>query len=362
MKLLCYSDIHHAALYPGGITEEDIAAVEERFTNIAVERKVDATLFNGDRFLSHTPEDWVRVYADKAQRRRNDLGIVNFSLVGNHDWWGKTHIRGHSNRQAQQVWGDLLPNLVVMDEPKTYRHPSVPGLHLHALPAEFEPDLSLYDFSEGGIHILAFHACLKGALLDDETDYRSPTGIPLSAIDDPRFTLVLGGDLHIPQKLPFKNTVGGYVGAAIQQTRRDRGENRQFLLIDTDTMDFEFIDTGCPRFFDLHVSVENGQIDQNWVLQALQAAEEDPARTILSIFVHGPRQAVETYKVPDMTGLVRSVMAIRRIPSQKKKVSVVKAPEVTTPLESFEGYLKVDGVNLQGLSSVDLLSKAKEVL
>jgi DNA repair exonuclease SbcCD nuclease subunit len=364
MKILAFSDIHHALGYPGGIVTSDIVDVERRFNALALERQVDVCIFAGDRFLSHTPEDPVRVAADLVQRERNDLGLVTFSLVGNHDWWGKSHVRGHSNRMAQDVWADRLPNLVIMDQPKTYRHPKVPGLVVHALPAEFDPDLTLYEFDPQALNILVFHACIKGALLDDETEYRSPQGVPLSQIDDPRFHLVLGGDLHIPQRLPFKNTVGGYIGSCIQQTRRDRGELRAFLEVTFDgphLIDpFEFIDSGCPRFFDIHHKVVDGAIDDEWVESTLVANGENPARVILTVFLHGTRDELDQFVVPPIQ-CVRHLMSIRKVPSGTTYKTTQHAAVITaSPLQVFEQYLAEK--DLAGMNPESLILKAAKVL
>lgn len=366
MRTLSFSDIHYAALYPGGIRCDDVLRVEQQFTDLAVKLKVDVCFFAGDRFLSHTPEDWVRVLADGEQRRRNILKIPTFSLVGNHDWWGKTHVRGHSNRQAQYVWGDVMDYLVIMDELKTYTHPAVPGLFVHALPAEMEPNNDAYDFSQTGIHVLLFHGCIKGALLDDETNYRSPRGIPLEAIDDPRFNVVLGGDLHIPQRLPFKHTQGGYIGACIQQTRRDRGEMRSFLEVNfgQDGPEFEFHDALCPRFVDIHHKIADGSISADWLTASVKAQEEDPTWAIVTLFLHGDAAALEQFHVPtDIGSGVRSLMSVRKVTTAtvQPKTSQYIPMETATPHQLFEQYLAVNGLNLNGLDPKALLEKASKL-
>lgn len=366
MRIICLSDIHYATGYPGGIVLADIAAVERQFTNEAIARNVDVCFFAGDRFLSHTPEEWVRIAADLEQRHRNNLGLVTFSLVGNHDWWGKSPVKGHSNQSAQDIWADVLDNLVICDKPQTYRHHKCPDLYVHALPAEYEPDLSLYEFGPG-LNVLLFHAAIKGALLDDETDYRSPKGIPVEVIDDPRFALVLGGDFHIPQRLPFKNTQGGYVGSCIQQTRRDRGEARGFLYIDTDAMSFEFIDSTCPRFVDLTFDLHDGIPTPDMVLTKLAELLEDPAMVILTLHIKGDKESLIACPdlKPVMAPLVRNLFAIRKIPyTTTAGISTTTMPvdDATPYTAQFEAYLKLTGVNLDGLSPDRLLEKAGRVL
>ena len=41
----------------------------------------------------------------------------------------------------------------------------------------------------------------------------------------------MGGDIHVPQKIPFVNTQGGYTGSVLQRTRADADKQRGWLEI-----------------------------------------------------------------------------------------------------------------------------------
>jgi DNA repair exonuclease SbcCD nuclease subunit len=366
--LFCFSDIHHAAIYPGGIVEQDVLDVELRFNQLAIENAADACIFAGDRFLKHSPEDFVRVLADGAQKARNDSGKVTFSLVGNHDWWGKGAATGHSNRISQEVWQEYLPNLVIMDEVRTYTHPSLPQLFVHALPACIEPDPTLYDFTGDGYHVLVFHGMVKGCLLDSG-GYRSSTGIPVEKLDDPRFNVAIGGDIHIPQPLAFKHTKGGYVGSCIQQSRRDRGDDRGFLVIDLAQGQaplFTFQDSLCPRYVDIEWKAEHGWPTNEQLINAIMQQGEDPLRAIVTLLITGTSYALAGLgHRPNYTG-IRHLAATRRQPEAiaplvKDSQGPVQ-PTASNPLAAFTQYLERPGANHNNLDPARLLARAAKIL
>jgi hypothetical protein len=387
ISLAAFSDIHHAN-YASGVTEADVYQVEEDITDFCLVRKVSFCLFNGDRYLSHTPKDDIRVWAEKSQRRRNDEGIITFSLLGNHDWEGKGVSTGHSNRLVQMVWPDLHPNLVIMDKPGTYRHPKVTGVAIHALPAGFERfDWSYFNFVEGEYNILVFHFLMEGAQLDVTTGYRAPKGIALAELDHAVFDCVLGGDIHIPQKLPFKNTRGGYVGSPIQQSRRDRGGANGWLYVELEDKEFrtEFIESRSPRFVEAQwviaqddVAVHAEAAGAPGVGFSLPTAQEIEGLVqqkygisckgnIVDIVIEGPKlvldEATKTWRDD-----VCNVLQARRVNPPIRKVKVPKPltslPEKVsgTPIEEFESFLKSGRAPLQGLDVERLMTKATSVL
>jgi hypothetical protein len=349
VRCLAFSDVHHAS-YSTGVTLEDTVRVERVFNTTARIAQADFCLFAGDRYLSHNPEDWIRLEADRVQAERDREGFVTFSLVGNHDLWAKAPTSGHSNRQVQQLWAALHPNLVVMDEVRTYEHPRVPGVRIHALPAGFAPDLSRYDlFGPGeGWNILAFHGLVQGSLLN-RSGYRAGHGLQVADLDHPAMACVLGGDVHAPQRLPFHHTVGGYIGSCIQQSRRDRGEKRGFLQVDlvapptgvpsrsSRGFSSTFWPSPCPLFLEFTWDVDQMGAEPPTADEvADQLAERwgvtDPSGNILDLALHGRQEALRALP-RDWWRPLGPALGLRRInpPVQHVRPALETAPTIGGP-------------------------------
>jgi DNA repair exonuclease SbcCD nuclease subunit len=365
-----YSDIHHAN-YSSGVTEADVYRVEEDITDFCLAKKATFCLFNGDRYLSHTPSDEIRVPAEKAQRRRNDEGIVTFSLLGNHDWKGKGTDSGHSNCLVQLVWPDLHPNLVIMDKPGSYRHAKVSGVVIHAIPAGFRFQWEHFDKpNPSDYNILVFHDLLEGAQIDVVTGYRAPKGVTLAELDHAEFDCVLGGDVHIPQTLPFTSTWGGYCGSPIQQSRRDRGGKSGFLFVTLNDKEseVEFINSNIPRFVDAEWDCTNGLPTVSEIEGLVQTKYNLSCEgNIVDLVFEGPRNILDE-ATSSWRESIRSLLKARRVNPPLKKVKVMKPLELLpskvsgTPTEEFESFLKSGRAPLQGLDLGRLLSKATQVL
>lgn len=380
MRFVAFSDIHYAD-YSTGVTVADIAAVERAVTEFCVAHGVGVCVFCGDRYLSHEPQDYVRVVSDQEQKHRNDVGIVTFSLVGNHDLYAKAPVSGHSNRHLQTVWGEFLPNIVVMDEVKTYRHPRVPRLAVHAIPACFEWHdtlLASFDFQPGEVNVLVFHDLLQGAVLDHTTGYRAPKGQRLDLIDDARFHIVLGGDVHLPQRLDFQHTRGGYVGAAIQQSRKDRGNARGWLVVDitgddaTVVSNTSYVESPAPRFLDVcwDFDASGGVMPTTADIEKyLDSVYEDTAQgNILDVIFSGSREHLEAIPLGWHQTLKAELGAKRVNPPMKRtKVHVplpqriAKAAQVS-PVDDFQSFLDSGRAALDGNNPDRLLEKAAPIL
>ena len=371
MRFVAFSDIHYAD-YSTGVTVDDVVRVERAVTDDCVEFGASFCVFGGDRYLAHEPPDYVRVVSDLEQKHRNDAGIVTFSLVGNHDLYAKAPVSGHSNRHLQAVWHESLPNVVVMDTVKTYRHARVPGVAVHAVPACFQWEVDMlqaFDFQDGEYNLLVFHDMLEGSLIDHRSNYTAEKGKKLSLIDDARFDLVLGGDVHIPQRLPFQSTQGGYIGAAIQQSRRDRGNSRGWLQIDTDAGTMQQVESPCPRFLEVRFDLtENMFFSAADVRRRLDSEYEDfPEGNIIDVVVSGMREDLDSMPVnwsDVMCGELRArrVNVMKRLKSRTPMAASVVSRSAKTPVEDLECYLKSGRAPVDGYDVDRLLEKASPIL
>jgi DNA repair exonuclease SbcCD nuclease subunit len=374
-----WGDIHFAS-YSSGVIVQDVYNVEESITNFCVEHKVDFAVFLGDRFLSHIPSDEDRVLAEKAQRRRNDEGIITFSLMGNHDVKGKGNSSGHSNRLVQQVWPDLHPNLIIMDKPGTYRHTKLAWVAIHAIPAGYQFDWKHFDsINPEERNILVFHDLLQGCQIDVVTAYKAPKGVDIRELDHKEFDCVIGGDVHIPQKLPFANTRGGYAGSSIQQSRRDRGGANGWLYVkltgdasQSGGFSCELIESKIPRFVDFDWVMDEFHTRLPVPSEIEQLVQDKWGETcegnIVDLIVTGPRWALDEITKEWLSSTQLALKARRLNPPTKKVLAdssiVIEAEKLLTasPIESFEQFLKSGRAPTTGYDTSRLLAKATDVL
>jgi DNA repair exonuclease SbcCD nuclease subunit len=371
MILVDYSDVHFAN-YSSGVSLQDVVAVDQAVTACAQEVGADAIIFGGDRFLSHTPTDDVRLEADRCQRDRNDLGIVTFSLVGNHDWWGKSSVTGHSNRFAQELWSQRHENLVVMDAPITYRHPKLPKLAVHALPAGTHISEAQFELLPNGHNVLVFHDLLMGAVIDVQTQYRAPKGLNIADLDDERFDCVLGGDVHIPQKLPFVKTRGGYCGSPIQQSRRDRGGDTGWLVVEIES-DFSkpvqarkfqstFVSSPCPRFVD--ATFDHLPTAQELEVEVNIHYGESCKGNIVDVFITGPQTMLDQIS-PEYSERLRIDLGAKRVKLVLKLIQnntaiITTQLQQTSLIADYASFLATQ--QLAGLSETSLIEKIQNAI
>ena len=209
LRLLCYSDIHHHADYHNGLVEEDIERVESHVTRLAVQHGVHAVCFLGDRFFLRTPPHSTRARADAALKERADHGIPQIILLGNHDRETKNAESSHAFSHID-IFHESLKDVIVMANRTAYLI-TLKDIEfiIHAVPAghsiqakPFEDDV-VYSNVVDPIRICMFHDLLAGTFL--QNGVKALNGMAPALVDRPAFDLVLGGDNHVPQRLPLTN-------------------------------------------------------------------------------------------------------------------------------------------------------------
>lgn len=223
LKFAVYSDIHYDRQGARCLTVQDCEAVERAVHQFAGANGCDFVIFAGDRFLKREPEDEVKTRADWVlYQELSQSRIPHYHLIGNHDWT-KNDRKWHTSESLRDC-----PNLTVMDLPATYLGD---GYAIHALPAGVPFDFSLYKTDPTLLNIFVFHDMVKGSFLNDAGTTTIQEGIDAPLIDRTEFDLVYAGDIHVPQILPFRNTIGGYVGSVMQRTLADAGCQRGWLEV-----------------------------------------------------------------------------------------------------------------------------------
>ena len=339
MRVLAYSDIHICHSWPL-ISLEDIEAVHDRVCQYASENKPDLVLFLGDRFRARQPKDHVRAAADRGFRRMSDevraYGGAFAVLVGNHDRYSESVGSGNTY-SSLKVFADVMPSTLLMERPGTYTIRE--DLLIHALPAGYAFDRRLYLPNPACINIFAFHGLIHGAVYDQLGNIEIKSGVSMSDLDDSTWDVVIGGDVHVPQVFPLKNTIGGYVGSTLRLNEGDAGDERGFLDItglDTyrnpDRRNIKFVEAGGPKFVKLDLTHDM----TTW---------PDPmafTSAILIISLSGP--ASELRKVSDQQ--------IKEIFAPCRAVEIHRHPDHEIPKI-------VEGINAKSTFIEDILSYIK---
>lgn len=220
-RFIVYADIHYDRKAARCVTVEDCATIESALHRRALEG-FDFTLFCGDRFLRREPEDEIKTIADRTLIGSvcSRQGCPHFHLIGNHDWVGN----GMKWHTSESLRG--MPNIQIMDEAKTY---GFNGVLIHALPAGFHFDFDKYQIDKEKLNLFVFHDMAIGA--KTEAGHVFTEGVSIGDIDLPEFSAVFAGDIHLPQKFNFSNTIGGYVGSVLQRTMADALSPRGWLEV-----------------------------------------------------------------------------------------------------------------------------------
>jgi DNA repair exonuclease SbcCD nuclease subunit len=217
-KFIAWADTHWDKLASKCISLEDTDQVERAVFKRAREGNFDFTVFAGDRYLRREPQDEVKVRADRVIEDHVNISLnPHFHLIGNHDWVDNTR-KWHTSESLKR-----FPSVIVMDESKTHAYKNI---RIHALPADFTFEKSDYEIDNTCFNLFVFHDAVSGTFLNEARTITYDGGLFIGSIDQPEFDLVLAGDIHIRQNIPFKNTQGSYLGSVIQRTRADAHAQR----------------------------------------------------------------------------------------------------------------------------------------
>jgi DNA repair exonuclease SbcCD nuclease subunit len=102
------------------------------------------------------------------------------------------------------------------------------------LPADVPFEKGTYHPDPEKFNLFLFHGIVKGSLMSDGSERVFDEGIDISILDSPDWQFVLGGDIHVPQVIPFNFTRGGYTGSILQRDRSDADKPRGWLEIVAD--------------------------------------------------------------------------------------------------------------------------------
>jgi DNA repair exonuclease SbcCD nuclease subunit len=266
MKLIVFSDCHIGEYTEGWTDPEtgfntrllDTLALWDWITQLAKKEKVDAIVFGGDRFRQRRPPYWIRDLGDKKICAITNAHIPLFLLVGNHDMYDKAGTWDSFN--GLRVWDH--PCVEIINLPTVW--PIGDHVALWFVPYGFRDEKF---FTPSGtqdrLNILFFHDDVEG--VSNYGHSTAQTGILKSWIDRPEWDLVLGGHVHLRQRLPLKATNGFHIGSTLDfASDGPQGAKGAWILTLSGAerrIEAEFVESPAPKIHKFEI--EEADLDLN---------------------------------------------------------------------------------------------------
>lgn len=248
MKLLTITDLHYHewqefSTLKDGINSRllDIDSVLREATSYATLLNINQLFILGDVFhkrgtistiAAHVFNNTITDFINKDQKNKVHI------LVGNHDQAvvsGLYHSLSSFNRERVYVYDS--PTYIRLNEDINCL--MIPYLH------DYNHIQKLIDNDRSADFIFG-HFGVKGAALIN-TDFRDPSGIDLSNINNPNLKGIFLGHYHTPQKLDF-DIPTYYVGSPLHHTFNDEGLIKSIMLLDLYPQHYSRIKTTYNKF------------------------------------------------------------------------------------------------------------------
>ena len=223
MKILIFADLHLHNHYRLIVNSETALDNLVYFKEYAIKNNIDTIICAGDFF--HTKAKAYAPHVIQARLRLKDWyksGLTHYMIVGNHDMSNQTNSM-NSIIFAFNEYAKIIPDYFFFDVEDT-------RIHLMSYTNKLFPHFIL---SEEKRNVLIAHLDIIGFTLSN--GYHSTLGFKKSDLKE--FDLVITGHYHKHQKRD--NIV--YIGSTHQTSFSDCGQDRGFIVFDTDTLEYEFI-------------------------------------------------------------------------------------------------------------------------
>lgn len=263
MKVIAFSDLH-IHNYKRFATPEfrlnSSISVLPYLYNYAEKNGIEHILFSGDMFHQQVNIPVSVSYELKKVFKRLDNRDISFiAISGNHDQATK-QVLGNQAVSALQELELLFNNFHLIDHSNYQISKDV---CVHGIP--------YYEYKEHFSHALSTvevdNTC-KNILLMHQTPTHENSVIPVDIdVNDKRlgkFDLILNGHIHKREELTDKFI---NVGSTIQREREDAGVPKGFYVIDTETMEREFIEPSVfPKVVLVSEGMETNAMDYNIII------------------------------------------------------------------------------------------------
>jgi len=237
-KIAVLTDIHFGVKKNSDIfLKSQMDFFTEQFIPYLEENNIQDILFLGDLFDNRNNIN-TKVMNDVYELFSNKLNKFNIILlIGNHDSYFNTNLDINSLKFFKN-----FKNVTLIEKMTTL---NVQGLDIVFVPwitddEEFKKEIVNYSndvcmghFELKGFSFSSSNICLNG--MSDEN---------LS-----NFKLVFSGHFHTRSVKKVGNNEIIYIGTPFQITRADIGEDRGFVILDTETLKYEFINNNASMKF-----------------------------------------------------------------------------------------------------------------
>lgn len=245
MKLLLFSDLH-CHNYPVGCTLpngrnsrlQDCLDILNDVSNRAAENQCNAIVFLGDLFHARDTIDNDVMYwtIEGMQELANEFPVC--LLRGNHDCFDDAGIVDSLNglRGRKNI-------TVISDTYITGERPG--GRELWFVPWMAKPKDTFKALDPKPDTILFMHQSVSEGWVGDRHVHGS---LDLDEVGCDRFTRVFAGDYHKPQELKDGRFI--YLGSPLQLNFGEAGQEKRYIVYDTDTDEITQLETLAPKFYE----------------------------------------------------------------------------------------------------------------
>jgi DNA repair exonuclease SbcCD nuclease subunit len=278
MKFLVFSDTHlhnwqYGANYSNGWNSRlrAQAYVLGQMVDYCFNNHIEDVFFCGDLFHTHGKVDAACLQvASTLFSKLDSFGIRSVTLVGNHDIADKA---GVINSLA---WLRGYKFNILVDEPYIY-----PGKFKFVALSYTENKETLQKFLSDvpPDHFVFMHQGVSGVPVG--SDFVIPNEILTPDMIPSHVKHAFTGHYHTHKKVSDKLTI---VGAPMQHTWADCGEDRGWLVVDSETGEYERVLSKAPRFvktgpFEINEGIEGNYIRVEYFVEP--SDQEDSRKRLL---------------------------------------------------------------------------------
>jgi len=261
MKFALTADVHLTRYGQDKVEDtshlpERLHSIKETLYNIAnycLENKIPIVVIAGD--LIHTKSLIYTIAQDLILDYFDNFGDLDFVVLdGNHDLAGKGQNSISSLRFLKSVMNvDWVTK--------------IPSGDSDVLWVPYSYDI-VNQVKSNSARILVSHFGLSEGMLNSGISIISDIGMKDLV---GKYDLVLLGHYHKPQEIIGADTKLVYVGSPIQLDWGEKGDEKRFLVVDTDTLDVQSIPTtGYKKYIEFEIDCNN----KSEVLEAAKEAKD----------------------------------------------------------------------------------------
>jgi DNA repair exonuclease SbcCD nuclease subunit len=225
MKIIVYSDLHLYNHHKLLINSETALSFLSYIKNFALKNNINTIISLGDFF--HTKSRAYAPHVVQALLKIKDMykeNIMNYMLIGNHDMSNPSNTM-NSILFTFSDYAKIIPDYIFVDEGDTRLH------FLSYSNSRFDE----YILSEDKKNVLFGHLDILGFTMSNGIECKS--GYDPETLKE-KFDLVISGHYH---QFQVKNNIV-YVGSSFQTNFGERNQSHGFIVLDTDTLIYEFVE------------------------------------------------------------------------------------------------------------------------